>query len=266
MTIRYSDALRNFLQTGGSFKDAFDNGVCLMYSGVQPASANYAPGSTLLSTVSNASGAVTSEVQATGSVTLTGGGAGSVNTLTVNAIDILGTAVNFNTSLSQTATDVATQINKNPKNKLFVASAVGAVITLTAIPGLGTLANGWAVTQTLTTITATDVNIGSGVAGVNSANGLVFLGTASAGSLVKDPSQIWSGLGTAGAGVGTTAGWFRLCGSVADAQALDSAAQFIRMDGSVATSGADMTVTSANIVQAVTFTLNSFTPTEPGTA
>lgn len=265
MTIRYSTALRNFLQIVGSFKDAFDGGVLLLYSGTQPATADAAATGTLLATISVNSGAVTSEILATGSVTLTGGGAGSVNTLTVNSIDILGGAVNFNTSLTQTATDVAAQINKNPKNKLFTASAVGAIITLTAVPGQGALPNGWVVSQTLTTITATDVNIGSGVAGVAAVNGLQF-GPVVSGTLSKDPSQIWSGVGTAGAGVGTTAGWFRLCGSVVDAQALDSAAVFIRLDGSVATSGADMNVSSANVVQAATFTINTFSPTEPGTA
>lgn len=266
MVIRYSTALRNFLQGIGSFKDAFDNGVLLLYSGSQPASADYAATGTLLATISSNSGAVTSEVQATGSVTLTGGASGSVNTLTVNSLDVLGAAVAFNTSLTQTAADVVTQINKNPKNKTVVASSVGAIITLTAVPGFGTLANGWAVSETLTTITATNVNMGSGVAGVNAANGLVFSGTVTAGTLVKDSTQTWSGVGTAGAGTGTTAGWFRLCGSVADAQALDSAGVFLRMDGSVATSGADMNVSSANIVQSATFTITTFSPTEPGTA
>lgn len=264
MTIRYSTALRNFLQAYGSFKDAFDNGVILLYSGSQPASPDNAATGILLATISVASGAVTNEVLSTGSVTLTGGGAGSVNTITVNSIDVLGVAVPFNASLTQTAADCVTQINKNPKNKLFVATSVGAVITLTAVPGQGATPNGWVVSQSLTTITATDVNIGSGVAGIDPVNGLRFSGIL-AGTLTKDAAQIWSGVGTVASGAGTTAGYFRLCSSVADIQALDSALAFLRMDGSVATSGADMTVSNATIVQGASFTINTFSPTEPGT-
>lgn len=265
MTIRYSTALRDFLQEVGSFKSAFQNGILLLYGGTQPAGGDSAATGNLLATISSSSGAVTSEVQSSGSVALTGGGSGSVNTLTVNSLEIMGSATNFNTSLIQTATDIVAKINNNPKNWSIVASNVGgtsATITLKAKVGYGILPNGWVVASATTTITKTDTNLSGGVDAVN---GLRF-GDSVAGSLVKDTAQTWSGVGTAAAGVGTTAGWFRLCGSIVDVQAIDSAGTFVRMDGSIATSGADMNVTSATIVQSAPFVINTFTPTEPGTA
>lgn len=263
MTIRYSVALQNFLQTGGSFKNAFQNSSINLYQGTQPASGSAAATGALLCTITVASGALTNEVLATGGTTLVGS-AGSVDTFTVNSLEIMGGATAFNTSLTQTAVDVCTKINNNPKNWLFVASSAVAVITITAKPGLGTLANSWAVSPGGSggiTFSGT-ANLSGGVLAVN---GLKFNGS-TAGTLIKDASQTWSGVGLAAAGTGIAAGWFRLCGSIADAQALDSSAIYLRLDGSIASSGADMTVSNATVVQGATFTLNTFSPTEPGTA
>src|SRR5688572_30209971 len=119
MALRISKGLRNFLLVGGSLKHAFAGGKLLLYTGSQPADADAAVSGTLLNTYTDASGAHTAEVRSTGSVALTGGGSGSVDTLTVNSIEIMGSATAFNTSLAQTATDVCTKINNNPKNWLF---------------------------------------------------------------------------------------------------------------------------------------------------
>lgn len=255
MALRLSKGLRNFLLFQGSLKDALDNGKLLIYSGAQPASADDAVSGTLLATITLSSGAHTAEVQATGSVELTGGAAGSVNTLTVNSIEIMGSATAFNTSLSQTATDIALKINRNPKNKLFRATANGAIITITAMPGLGTLPNGWVVASTVTTITKTDTNMASGV---NPVNGLTF-DPAAAGTFAKNTTETWSGV----AGNTGTAGWFRFVGSVADAGASDATETFIRLDGAVATSGAELNMSSTSIVSGATQTISTFSLTEP---
>lgn len=257
--IRQSTGLRNFLLSGGAFRDAFNGGKLEIYSGAQPASPDDAPTGTLLCTITDASGAHTPEVRATGTITLTGT-SGTITGITVGGYEILGATVAFNASLTQTAADLAAQINRFSGNKLVVATPLGAVVTLTAEPGMGTSANSKTVTTTESggDIAGTDVNMGSAVAGVSSANGLKF-NAASAGSIAKLTGQTWSGIN----GADGTAGWFRLVGPVADAGASDAAGAFNRLDGSVATSGGDLTLSSTALTTSATTTITGFTPTEP---
>jgi len=261
MAIRLSSGLRNALLEGVDFKHAFAGGAILIYTGTQPTSADDAVAGTLLATITLASGARTNEVQSRGTVTLTGGASGSVNTLTVNSIEIMGSATPFNTSLTQTAADIAEKINNNPRNYLYKATSAGAVITIEAKPGMGTLPNGWAVANTLTTITTTNANMGSGgaaQAGVNSVNGLSF-GDGAAGTLVKAPTETWSGVAVAPG----TAGWFRLVSGVVDAGAADATQTLIRLDGSIGTSGQNLNLSTTSIVSGATQTINTFSVTEP---
>lgn len=256
MALRFSPALQNFIATNGSWKDFLDEGSIEIYTGTQPATADLAVTGTLLVTITSSAGAKTAEVRSTGSVTLTGGAAGSVDTLTVNGVEIMGSATAFDTSLTQTATNIALKINRNPKNKDIVASSSGAVITLTAQPGMGTLPNGWVVASTVTTITKTDANMASGV---NSANGLKMDYNSAAGVFTKDTTQTWSGTAAATG----TAGWFRYKGSIADAGALDSTATYLRMDGNIATSGANLNMSSTSITSGALQTLSTFSLTIP---
>lgn len=258
MAWRPSAALRNFMLEGGSMKKALSNCVLKVYTGSQPATAETAPTGTLLVTYSLASGALTREVLSAGSVALTGGGSGSVNTLTVNSIEIMGSATNFNTSLIQTATDIVTKINNNPKNYLFLASNVGgtsATITITALPGMGTLPNAWVVASTVTTITKTDSNMAGGVLAANCLN----WGDSAAGVISKLSTETWSGVAVATG----TAGWFRIEASVSDAGGTDVTESIIRVDGSVATSGAELNMTPTTITSAATQTISAFTVTLP---
>lgn len=256
MSLRFSGGLRNFLNEGGSLKQAFANSVLRLYSGAQPATADDAVSGTLLAVITLASGAWTASVQAVGSVDLTGGGAGSVDTITVNGLSILPAAVPFNTSLALTAADVITAINDNPKNQSFKAVLGGtARIDIVAKPGLGTLPNGWVVVSAATTITTSDVNMAGGVDAVNG----LLLGDSVAGVIPKKPSQQWSGLGL----VNGVVGWFRLFGAVADAGTADSAELFHRIDGAVATSGAQLNTTNTNIALGATQTVGTFNVTLP---
>jgi hypothetical protein len=250
---RLSTGLTNKLLDTGSAKDIFANCVIDIYSGVQPTLPDNVPNGTLLGTVTKASGAYTPETRSAGSMTLTGGAAGSVNTVTVNSVDILGGAVAFITDLATTAAAVVAQINRNPKNPLFVASSVGAVITLTAVNGLGTLTNTWAVSATLTTITA---SYSAMTGGVDAVNGLRF-DSASAGVLSKIGSETWSCNFVADG----TAGWFRIRESGDAGTALSTAA--CRIDGSIATSGGDMTLGSLTCVAGAPFVLPNATITLP---
>jgi hypothetical protein len=263
MALRYSSGLRNFLNEGGSVKQALANGILKVYTGTQPATGDTAASGTLLTSYTVGSAAHTNEVLATGAFTITGT-SGSVDTVTVNSIDILGGAVTNTGTAAGTATAVVAAINNNPKNFMFVASSDGStgVVTLTAKPGLGTLCNGWAVSGTATTSSlGTLVNIGSGVAGVNPANGLKF-GDSAAGTLVKDSTQTWSGVAAATG----TAGWFRFYGAVADDGTADSAEAKLRLDGNIATSGANMNLSSTSIVASATQTINTFSLTLPASA
>ena len=269
MALRFSPALTNFIAQDGAWRAAFNNGSIEIYTGVQPATPNLAPTGTLLATITVGSAAKTNETKGTGVLTISGTTSGTVDTCTLMGIDILGGAVTHTGDNNTMATAVALRINRNPANKLCVASTTGAsgVVTLTALPGFGTTLNSGTLTFTATTTTAavTSTTFGSGtggsVAGVAAANGLRMDYSAAAGVMVKDTTQTWSGVGVA---AGTqTAGWFRYKSSVVDAGALDSSAVFLRMDGSIASSGADLNMTSTAIANGAVQTLSAFSFTIP---
>jgi hypothetical protein len=258
MTFRLSTGLRNQLNKQGSIDRLFRGGRIEIYSGVQPASPDAAVTGTLLCTITNNSGAYTAETASAGSVTLAGS-AGSVNTLTVNGVDLLqGTPVAFTSTLALTAAAVATQINRNSDVTGFNAvasSTTAGLINIYGNAGQGATPNGNTVTATLTTLTGTYVNMAGGV---NSVNGLQF-DVASGGVMTQLSSQTWSGLNAATG----TAGWFRQYGSLTDAGALDSAGAFPRMDGAIATSGAEMNLSSTALTSGATTTISGWSMTVP---
>lgn len=259
MAFRVSAALRNALLESQPLKLAMANCVLKVYSGSQPATADAAPTGTLLCTYSASSGALTREVLAQGSVALTGGASGSLDTLTVNSLEIMGSATSYDTSLVVTATNIVTKINNNPKNQLIVASNAGgtsATITLTVKPGVGVVT--WTVASTATTITKTDTNIGTTTAGTAPVNTLNW-GDSAAGVLSKLSTQTWSGV----AGNTGTAGWFRMEAAVTDTGALDSAEAVSRFDGAISTSGAELNLSSTSITSGATQTVDTFTITLP---
>lgn len=101
-------------------------------------------------------------VAATATVTLTGGAAGSVNTITVKAVPLLGSPVPFTTDLTTTAAAVVTAINAGTGSHGYTASNVGAVITISANISAGSDPNGYEVLVTTTTITYTKTNMADG--------------------------------------------------------------------------------------------------------
>lgn len=264
MTLRFSPALQNFVAENGSWKDAFDNGSIEIYTGPQPATPDLAVTGTLLAIVTASSGAKTNEVAATGVITYTSAN-GSVNTVSLLGVDILGGAVAYSVSLTVTAAAVALQINRNPNNKFVVATSSLGVLTLTAHPGLGTLLNSAALATTTTTMvgTVTSTTFGSGtggsVAGVAAANGLKMDYNAAAGVMTKDTTQTWTGAAL----VDGTAGWFRYKGSVVDAGALDASAVFLRMDGTIAVSGGEINMSNTAVASGAVQTVSTFSFTIP---
>lgn len=255
MSLYSSTGLRNFVGMYGSYKRALQGGVLKIYSASAPTTADAAATGTLLCTVSLSSGPVTSEICSAGSVTLAGS-SGSVTSITVDGKEILGATVSYTTDLTTTAAAVATQINTyvpiaGPE---YIATSSGAKVIITALPGTGTTPNGYTVTSTTSTLTKTDVNMGSETAGVAGVNGLTF-GAISSGILSK--SGVWSGVVSASG----TAGYFRICGSVVDDGS--SSTTLVRIQGTCGTSGADYNMSSTTLTSGATHTVDTFTMTLP---
>lgn len=251
MALKYSTRLRDFLQRDGSLKRALHSGALKIYSGAPPADADAAVTGTLLVTMSLASGALTREVLSTGTCTLSGT-AGQVDGITVDGKQILSQVVAFNTSLTQTAADVAAAINKNLSNPEYTATSSGAIVTISALPNTGTQPNAYVVVLTGSGgITSVDANMAGGVASVN---GLTFTDVVT-GKLSKVGT--WSGV-VANTGV---AGYFRYESTEADAGG--SSTLLKRIQGTCGTSGADYNMSSTSLTAAATHTIDQFDLTLP---
>lgn len=258
MTLRLSAALRNYILNGGSVKNALQGGKLKIYTGAQPATADAAPTGTLLATITDASGAHTQEVRATGTITLAGT-SGSITACTANTEPIMGaTAVPFTTDLTTTAALLAVAINEFNSVPKYTATSSGAVVTVIAPRGVGAEVNGHVLDATCTTMTSTDVNIGSATAGVTAVNGLKF-GVPAAGVMGLLTGQTWSGVAAATG----TAGWFRFESPVADSGAADSTESQVRIDGAISTSGSQLNMSSTSITAAATQTITAFPLTMP---
>jgi hypothetical protein len=253
MAPRLSTGMRDYLQMNGSIKRFLNGAIMRIYSGSQPATADLTDG-TLLNTITLSSGAHTPEVLSAGSVTLIGT-AGTLTSIVVDSVEILGATITFDTTLTAMATAAAAQINTFVSSPEYTADSSGAKIIIYANCGSGTSPNGLDVTSTgAGGITTTDVNMGTEVTGVASANGLTF-GLVSAGVLSK--SGVWSGV----AGADGTPGYFRIARSAADATGASSTAK--RIDGSISTSSADLNINPNTSVNGVTLTIDTFSVTEP---
>ena len=108
-------------------------------------------------------------VPTSGKITLAGS-SGSVNSISVNGVVITGGAVAFRTDLATTAADVAANINAFVSSPNYNAYSKGAVVYIKAFPEASPDPNGFAITNSLTTLTSTIVNMAnaSGSGGQNS--------------------------------------------------------------------------------------------------
>ncbi len=102
-----------------------------------------------------------SDVAATGTVTLTGGASGSVDSVTVNGITVTSGAEAFDADLDTTAVNVAANITAHTSSPNYTATAASSVITITP-DRMGADVNTYAVVSNTTTITSTDVNLSGG--------------------------------------------------------------------------------------------------------
>jgi len=263
MSVILSTGARNKLAEGFPLRQLFLMGHMIIRSGSAPATADAADTGTLLVDISQASGAQTRETRAAGTVQLTGGAAGSVNSILVadnagGGIEILAVlglgTIAFDTSLIVTAATCVARINQFNPIGIWAVTDGGAtpIITLTAPLSAGAVT--WGVTSSSTTITTTDGNFSGGVAPVN---GIQWsLGTAG----VISNSGVWSGT-VAATGV---AGYWRIYGSVVDAYGSSTTA--IRVQGTCGTSGADYNMGFTTLTLATTHTVNTGSLTIPASS
>lgn len=247
MTLRLSTKLRDAL--AAAFAASFAGGVIDIYSGSQPATADSAVTGTLLGRVTIASTTYVAETAASATLTLAGS-SGSVNTVNIGSFNIIPLGpVAFITDLATTAQALADAINRNG---IYTATASGAVVTVKAPAGTGDAHNGLALAATVTTMTAT--SSGNITGGVDATAGLQF-SAASGGSVSKLGTWSFNGLAAG------TAGWFRFKASFLDADGVSTTA--VRLDGSIATSGAEMNLSNLTIAVGAPTTIDSFTATMP---
>lgn len=102
------------------------------------------------------------------------------------------------------------------------------------------------------------VDAGAFTAG-NAANGLEF-GAPSSGTVAKAAAETWRGVGLADG----VAGWFRMKGNASDAGG--SSTTLPRIDGSIAKTGGDMSISNVNIVTGQPNTVDVFQFTLPSGA
>jgi len=100
------------------------------------------------------------------------------------------------------------------------------------------------------------LTVSSGAVTPGSVTNGLRLGDAAAGVIAKETADVWSGQNLA-SGV---AGWFRMYDNNVTTGASTTA---VRMDGSCATSGAQMNMTSTTLVSGVTTTVDSVALTQP---
>jgi len=103
-------------------------------------------------------------VAAEGSVQLSAGASGSVDTLTVDGVSLIDAAVAFDTSLDITAAALGAAINAKATSPNYTASVSTDTVTITAVdPGVFT----GTVASTTTTLTSVDVDMGTVTAGTS---------------------------------------------------------------------------------------------------
>ena len=260
MPIRFSTALRNAAAGGFGVREFLRDGRLFVYSGAQPASADVAPTGTLICTYTLSGGSFTAPTRSSAKFTIAGG-SGSIDTVKVGGLteNLLSAAVPYNISTTQTATDVAANINARQNGLNIVAQASGSDVNLYLPHWLGANGNGLTLAVTATTLTAqinggsssTFGGTGSPAAGVTAVNGLNFQFPAVNGVLSKEVT-VWQGT----AAVTGTAGYFRF---VAGGSTVDGVGGTdIRFDGSVATSGGDLNLSSTSFASGAVQTISGF--------
>ena len=257
MAIRPTVALANLLNQGYGLRDLLRDMTIYGYSGSQPVTADTAPTTSPLVIFTLAKGAFTGPTRASATIVLSGT-TGTIDTIKVGgaAYNLLSSAVAVTSGdLGTSADNVAANINarENPNNVVAVSDSVDT-ITLYLPYWYGALGNGLTLATTQTTSTVTPASTFTG--GVTAVNGLNFSFPAALGVIDIPSGESWSGLGL----LAGTIGWFRAVrgGSLV----AGSGATEVRFDGSVATSGGDLSTGSLAIEVGAEQVITSLTITQ----
>lgn len=223
-----------------------------LYSGTQPATADAAATGTLLAKITQASGPFVAGAYQTydvdglcqtqspavpGALTLDGVTAGTLG-------------VGYYVTISGTG---------NESDKIFRVTGTGnndeALIEYLQGPSNATVSSKHTF-KTVSEIYVSAATADAITAGYGVTNGL-FLGAASSNKIAKHANQVWSGIGIAAG----TAGWFRFYGAAADDGS--ESTTLPRLDGRIATSGAEMNLSNLSVVIYAPITLDTFTLSWP---
>ena len=223
-----------------------------LYSGTQPATADAAATGTLLAKITQASGPFVAGAYQTydvdglcqtqspavpGALTLDGVTAGTLG-------------VGYYVTISGTG---------NESDKIFRVTGTGNndedLIEYLQGPNNATVSSKHTF-KTVSEIYVSAATADAITAGYGVTNGL-FLGAASSNKIAKHANQVWSGIGIAAG----TAGWFRFYGAAADDGS--ESTTLPRLDGRIATSGAEMNLSNLSVVIYAPITLDTFTLSWP---
>lgn len=296
MALKFSKAVTNAIASGMGWGDVIKNSVIDVYSGSQPANADDAATGTKLCRFTANSAALTAETRANCRVVFTGGTLAPADTIiaTVNGVAI-GTATGVTGSAAALAGPaLTTAINNtwsfpdfqavaagttvggirygevaNAANEVFILGPKNAGTGINALSAnltVSTPANAAYAINGATANTATAFANATHGGGGTSANGL---GVAAVNSLTMTyPANLGkiskNGTWSANASASGVASYFRLLATPnfddgsTNLTATTDDMLVMRIDGSVGTSGADMTISNTTIAANATQTVNLF--------
>lgn len=233
---------------------SLQGGYIAIYSGTQPASADAAATGTLLMKITNSAGTFTpgvyqttdddnvcaSQAVTTGTpMTLNGAGGGTLGvgyhvSITSAGTEDLRTA-NFRiTGTGNNDEAIVEYIDGGNNATVYTANTFKTVSEIYPRKPAAFSSN---------------VKVGYGIT-----NGL-YLGLAASGAIAKHAGQTWSGVGIADG----TAGWFRFYGAATDAGGISTTLP--RLDGRIATSGAELNLSNTSIVVGAAQSITAFSIT-----
>lgn len=258
MTLRFSTGARDAQASTLGLQGAFNAGYMKIFTGSQPTNADAAETGTLLGTITKASGALTKETRAVGTIVITGATSGTINSITVGSVNIIpdGAVSAVAGDTAATASALCDAINRNG---IYTATVSSSTVTINPRAGAGAAHNALTLAGSLTTVTATyGTNTVAG--GVAPANGLILLPPAA--GIISKNTDVWSMVGIAAG----TAGWFRLYGSnTNDAGALVSGAPYYpRIDGTCGVGSGDAQLSSLAVSVGSPHTVDVFRFTMQG--